>query len=59
MIVPIEAYEDMVELVRAQTGVIDRLFRTLSQVAEIGDEDLEAIYAAAKLREKAEEKGYI
>lgn len=53
------AYEKVIELTRIQTEIIDRLYQALSQVADIGDEDLEAICAAAKLRESVQEKGYI
>ncbi len=53
------AYEATAELVKLQTSIIDKLFHALSQVADIGDEDLEAICKAAKMREDAIEKGYI
>ena len=52
-------YEELIGLVKTLVSVNDRLFRALSQVADVSDEDLEAICAAAKLLEKAEAKGYI
>lgn len=55
----LKAHEDLMEIVRRQAGIIDRLFLALSQVADIGDEDLEAICAAAKLQHDAEEKGFL
>ena len=55
----LRAYEELMEIVKRQAGIIDRLFLALSQVADIGDEDLEAICAAAKLQRDAEEKGFL
>ena len=47
------------EIVKRQASIIDRLFRALSQSADVADEDLEAICAVAKLTRDTEEKGYL
>ena len=53
------AYEELMEIVKRQAAIIDRLFHSLSQSADVADEDLEAICAVAKLTRDAEEKGYL
>ena len=53
------AYEATAELVKIQSGIIDRLFAALSQVADVDDEEIVAIRKAAQMREAAEDNGYI
>ena len=55
----IESYEKLSEIVRTQSCIIDRLFLTLSEVADVQDEDLEMIRRAAQMREDAEAKGIL
>lgn len=53
------AYEAAAELAKLQGCIIDRLFRALSEVVDVEDEDLLMIRNAARMREEAEAKGIL